>query len=251
MLSVVIISFNEEDKIARCIDSVKNIADEIIVVDSFSKDNTKAICIEKGVRFLDHAFDGYVQQKNWANSQASYDYILSLDADEALDNTMQKALLAEKNHFSKDAYFLNRMPNYLGKWIKYGSWYPDYTIRLWNRKKGSWGGGNVHEYVEMQQNSSTGKLPGDILHYSYTSIEGHVAQLDKFTSISAKNLYNDGKKASLLKIYLSPFVSFIKGFLLRLGFLDGHYGIVICIMNAYATHLKYIKLRELTKKQLK
>jgi glycosyltransferase involved in cell wall biosynthesis len=247
MLSVVIITFNEKENIARCIDSVKLVADEIVVVDSFSKDNTKALCIEHGVRFIEHPFEGYIEQKNWAASQATYDYVLSLDADEALCPTLQKSILAEKEHFSKDGYYMNRMTNYLGVWIKHGSWYPDKKLRVWNRKKGRWAGRNPHDCYIMDASSTIGYLKGDILHYSYTSIEGHIAQLDKFTSITAMHLNEEGKKSTYVSIFFSPIFSFIKGFFIRLGFLDGYYGIVICLINAFATHMKYVKLRELNK----
>jgi glycosyltransferase involved in cell wall biosynthesis len=246
-LSVVIITFNEEENIGRCLDSVHNVADEIVIVDSFSKDSTKKICIERGVRFIEHAFEGHIQQKNYAASLATYDYVISLDADEALCPLLQKSILAEKSNFSKDGYTMNRMTNYLGKWIRHGSWYPDKKLRLWNRQKGSWGGQNPHDCYQMESTCTIGYLKGDILHYSYTSIEGHIAQFDKFTSISAKHMYDEGKKAGLLQIFINPLANFIKGFFIRLAFLDGYYGMVICIINAFATFMKYVKLRELNK----
>ena len=246
-LSVVIITFNEEENIGRCIDSVLLVADEIIIVDSFSKDKTKAICLEKAVRFFEHPFEGYSEQKNYANSLSSYDYVLSIDADEALSETLIQSILQEKKQFSKDAYSINRMTNYLGKWIRHGVWYPDASIRLWNKQKAKWNEQSVHEIVELNAQQSMGYLKGDILHYSYTSISGHIAQFDKFTTLSAIQMNNDGKKATIFKLFFSPLFSFIKGLFIRLGFLDGYYGIVICIINSFATFMKYVKLRELNK----
>ena len=249
-LSVVIITFNEEENIGRCIESVLPVADEIIVVDSFSKDKTKAICLDKGVRFFEHPFKGYSEQKNFANSLTIYDYILSIDADEALSETLIQSILQEKKQFSKDAYSINRMTNYLGKWIRHGVWYPDTSIRLWNKQKARWNSQSVHEIVEINDSQSQGFLKGDILHFSYTSVSGHIAQFDKFTTLSAIQMNNIGKEATIFKLFFSPLFSFIKGFFIRLGFLDGYYGIVICIINSFATFMKYVKLRELNKQSI-
>ena len=250
-LSVVIITFNEEENIARCIDSVLPVADEVIVVDSFSKDKTKEICLSKGITFIEHAFDGYIEQKNYAASLASFDYVLSLDADEALCPTLQKSILKAKEQFTHDGYFMNRMTNYLGTWIRHGSWYPDKKLRVWNRHKGSWTGRNPHDIYKMEEGCKIGYLKGDILHYSYTSIQGHVAQFDKFTTITAQQMNMEGKRAGWFKIFVSPLFTFFKGFFLRLGFLDGYYGIVICIINSFATHIKYAKLHELNKQSIR
>jgi len=246
-ISAVIITFNEEENIARCLESVVGVVDEIVVVDSFSTDRTEEICAGFSVRFVKNSFNGHIEQKNYAASLASYDYVLSLDADEALCPILKKTILDEKMNFTSDGYFMNRVTNYLGKWIRHGAWYPDRKLRLWNRHKGTWAGQNPHDCYEMETNSKIGLLKGEILHYSYTSIEGHIKQFDKFTSISALHMHNDGKKAGLLKVFLSPTVSFFKGFFVKMAFLDGYYGIVICVINAFATFMKYVKLRELNK----
>ncbi len=243
-LSVVIISFNEEKQIGRCLDSVRDIAGEIIVVDSFSTDRTREICLQHGVRFYEHTFEGYSEQKNFANSLARFDYILSLDADEALDAGLVQSIQNAAQAFDCDAYFMNRMVNYCGSWIRHGSWYPDRKVRLFRKQKARWEG-LIHESLILAEGSKTGTLQGDILHYSYDSIESHIAQFDKFTTLSAREMFLEGKKAGILKLYFSPLSSFIKGFFFRLGFLDGHYGVLICFVNAFATYLKYAKLRHL------
>lgn len=242
-LSVVVITFNEEQNIARCLDSVKKVADDIVVVDSFSKDQTKTICLEKGVRFVEHAFEGHIQQKNWAISQAKYDHVLSLDADEALDSTLKQEILKVKENFTADGYSFNRMTNYCGKWIRHGSWYPDVKLRLWNSKLGQWQGMNPHDEYKMKEDSNIKHLKGDLLHYSYYSIQGHMIQVNKFTDILAKAMHERGRKGSMFKILINPLASFIKDYLLRQGFLDGYYGLVIAIISAHATFLKYVKLR--------
>src|ERR1700741_2612456 len=164
-LSVVIITFNEEKNIARCLDSVKEIADDIVVVDSFSKDKTKEICLAKGARFVEHAFEGHIQQKNWAITQAEFPHVLSLDADEALDETLRKSILEVKNNWNKEGYYMNRLTNYCGNWVKHCGWYPDKKLRLWDSRKGSWTGINPHDKYEMKEgDKTTGYLKGDILH---------------------------------------------------------------------------------------
>lgn len=244
-LSVVIISFNEEHNIGRCLDSVQGIADDIVVVDSYSKDRTKEICTLKGARVIEHPFEGHIQQKNWAITQAKFPFILSLDADEALDETLRKEILKVKADKKFDGYTMNRLTNYCGQWIKHSGWYPDTKLRLWDSTKGKWGGENPHDKYEMFQGARVAHLKGDILHYSYYSIEDHYRQLRYFTDIASKAAFEKGKNAGVLKLYGSAVVKFIKNYFLQLGFLDGYYGFVISKLSAYGTYLKYKKLRAL------
>src|SRR6516225_8076489 len=144
-VSIVIITFNEEKNIRRCLESVKEIADEIVVVDSLSTDHTKSICKEFGVRFIEQKFLGYIEQKNFALDQAKYDYVLSLDADEAISKELVKSIQEVKQNPESDGYRMNRLTNFCGKWIKHGSWYPDTKLRVFNRKKARWGGINPHD----------------------------------------------------------------------------------------------------------
>lgn len=246
-LSVVFISFNEEKNIERSLLSVREIADEIVVVDSYSTDGTKEICAKYEVRFIEHEFQGYVEQKNFAALQASNDLVLSLDADEVPDKKLIESISAVKMNWQYDGYYMNRLNNYCGTWIRHGTWYPNRKLRLWNRKKGKWGGFNPHDRFEMISGSNIGLLKGDLLHYSYDSIEAHVAQFNRFTTLSAIEMHNAGKKGTLINIYFSPLMHFLRGFFLRLGFLDGYYGIMICLINPFATYLKYLKLRQLNK----
>lgn len=245
-LSVVIITFNEEKNITRCIASVKNIADDIVIIDSFSKDKTKEICLAAGVRFVEHAFEGHIQQKNWAITQAKYPHILSLDADEALDEELQRSVLEAKNNWQKDGYYMNRLTNYCGHWVKHCGWYPDKKLRLWNSTKGEWRGINPHDKYELfAGDKTTGYLKGNILHYSFDTIDSHIKQIQYFTDISSKALFSKGYKPSFIKLYISPVATFIDGYFLKLGFLDGKYGFTICKNSAWATKLKYHKLKAL------
>ena len=245
-LSVVIITFNEEKNIARCLDSVKEVADDIVVVDSFSKDKTKEICLAKGARFVEHAFEGHIQQKNWAITQAKYPHVLSLDADEALDEKLVQSIIKAKANWNKGGYYMNRLTNYCGHWVKHCGWYPDKKLRLWDSRKGEWRGINPHDKYEMfAGDNTTGYLEGDILHYSFDTIESHLKQIEYFTTISAKALFEKKKKPSFIKLYLSPTAKFIESYFLKAGFLDGKYGFEICKNSAWATKLKYAKLKKL------
>ncbi len=245
-LSVVIITFNEEKNIARCLDSVKSIADEIVVLDSFSKDKTEEICKSYGVQFFQHAFDGHIQQKNRAITYATSPFILSLDADEALDETLIRSILEVKKDIKFDGYSMNRLNYYCEKWLKHGGWYPDKKLRLWDSRKGEWGGINPHDKYELlDKTAPTGHLKGDILHYSYYAVEEHYKQAEYFTTIGANALFKQGKKAGFVKMWISPATRFIRDYIVKLGFLDGRYGYIACKIMAYSTYLKYKKLNQL------
>ncbi len=243
-LSVVIITFNEEKNIARCLESVKNVADEIVVVDSFSTDKTQEICSKFNVKFVQHKFEGYIQQKSWAIKQVNSKYVLSLDADEVLSAKLEKSILEVKNNWNFDGYYFNRLTNYCGKWIKHCGWYPDKKLRLFVHSKGSWSGVNPHDRFVMHEGTTTSYLKGDLLHYSYCSILQHVEQSNKFSEIAAKADFNNGRKVSFMGLIIKPCWKFIRDYFLKAGFLDGYYGFVICKISAKAVFIKYLKIRE-------
>lgn len=244
-LSVVVITFNEERNLARCLASVKTVADDIVVLDSFSTDRTEAIAREHGARFLQHAFDGHIEQKNRAITHARHPWVLSLDADEALDEKLAAAIRVVKAAPMADGYSMARLTNYCGTWVRHGGWYPDRKLRLWDSRKGKWGGVNPHDRYELQPGARIAELDGDILHYSYNSISDHVKQVDYFTTIAAKAYFVQGRRAGFVKLRLAPVVKFIGDFVFRLGFLDGFHGYVIARVSAHATFLKYAKLKQL------
>ena len=244
-ISVVIITLNEERNIKRCLDSVQSVADEILVLDSFSTDNTEEICKNYNLRFTKHKFDGHIQQKNRAMQLATYDWVLSLDADEALDDRLVQEIRRVKNNLSADGYKFNRMTNYCGQWIRHSGWYPDTKLRLWNRNKGSWGGDNPHDKVIMNPGSSIEHLRGDMHHYSYYTIEEHLKQNDYFSTIGAQELYKKGKKSSFFKAIYKAVWMFIRNYFFKMGFLDGNYGFIICKLTASGSYAKYQKLRVL------
>lgn len=242
-LSVVIITLNEEKNIERCLASVKNVADEILVVDSLSTDKTKEICERFNVRFVEQKFLGYVEQKNFALQLASYDYVLSLDADEALSTELALEINKIKSAFSASGYSFNRLTQYNGHWVRHCGWYPDTKLRMVEKKKARWVGNNPHDALEVE--GEVGHLSGDLLHYSYDSISSHVLQTNKFTSIEAQALYQKGKRATVTKLVTRPFYQFFKDYFLKLGILDGRYGFVICFINAMYVLLKYAKMMDL------
>jgi glycosyltransferase involved in cell wall biosynthesis len=247
-LSAVVITLNEEKNIGRCLDSLKGVADEIVVVDSGSADNTRLICEEKGAHFHFHEWAGYIGQKNHANSLASHPLILSVDADEALSDKLRKSILEVKQKPAADGWVMNRLTNYCGKWIRHGGWYPDRKLRLFYRDKFEWGGERIHEtIINKDQNVRVEKIDGDLLHYSYYTISEHISQANHFTNLTAGLAVEKGKKAGLLKLLISPGFKFIRDYFFRLGFLDGYYGYVICRISAQATFMKYSKIRQIRK----
>ena len=246
-ISAVIITLNEEKNIRSCLNAVHQVADEIIVLDSFSTDQTVEICKEFDVRLIQHEWEGYSGSKNYANSQATHDFILSLDADEVLsEKLIQSIKEIKKTASDNEAYVLKRITNFCGKWIRHGGWYPDPVMRLWNKNKGKWEG-EIHEKVKLDNSVKKQTLKGDLFHYSFHSIDQHLRTIDKFSTISAETRFKKGKKANSFTIALKPIVKFIAMYLIKLGFLDGYYGFIVSKNSAYSAYLKQVKLRELNK----
>ncbi len=243
-ISVAIITYNEERNIQRCLESVQQIAEEIVIVDSYSTDQTENISKSFKVRFLKHKFEGHIQQKNIALQQCRNEWVLSLDADEALSDTLIESLLVWKNSQpSKNAYSFHRLTNYCGKWVHHCGWYPDEKIRLVRKGKAVWGGVNPHDKLIVD--FPVGKLYGDILHYSYYTKDDHLKQIEYFGKIAAKEMYKMRKKKSPFVIYLKTIAQFFKSFFIKRGFLDGKTGLQISYLSAFATYRKYSLLRQL------
>lgn len=246
-LSVVIITYNEEQNIRRCIDSVKAVADEIIVLDSFSTDKTRETALACGAIVYQEKFKGYIGQKNAAMRYASHDYILSLDADEALDGELAASILASKKEFHHRAYSMNRSTCYCGHFIKHGLWYPDKKLRLFDRRISYWGGLNPHDKVIVKKGLPVKHLKGNILHYSFNTPEDLVWQHNRMSSIAAASLYAAGRRSNWFKMLVRPAWAFLNGYILRLGFLDGADGFTIAVNTAHQVFLKYNKLFRLQK----
>ena len=243
-ISAVIITFNEERNISRCLNSLEGVVEEIVVVDSGSTDQTREICKKYDLRWIEHPFEGHIEQKNYAMEQATHDWVLSLDADEALTEAAGEAIL-RLDETSADGYVFNRLNNYCGQWIRHSGWYPDRKLRLWDRRKGRWGGENPHDRVILALGNRTERIHADIRHYSYYSIEEHDQQVLKFAEISAQAKFQKGERAGWQKVYLSPAFKFLWKYFIQAGFLDGKNGWIICRKSAYENYLKYKRLREL------
>ncbi len=247
LISATVICFNEEDKIGKCLDSLQGVADEIIVVDSFSTDRTKEICLSyPNVKFVENPFRGHIEQKNYALTLCHNDYILSLDADEALSDELRNSLLQIKSNLTLDAYRFNRLTGYNGFWVRHCGWYPDTKLRLIKKNTAMWRGKNPHDIlIPNEKETPVGFLKGDLLHYSYDSISDHITQTNKFTTIAAKAAFDSGTRSNLFKIISRPILKFLKDYFLKGGVLDGRYGLTICTINALSAFLKYSKIKEL------
>lgn len=241
-LSIVIITYNEELNIRRCLESVTDLADEIVVVDSGSLDGTVEICRSMGAKVITQPFLGYIEQKNFATAQATHDWVLSLDADEALTPELLASIRKTMENPTADGYTMNRLTNYCGKWVRHGGWYPDVKLRLYNRQKGEWTGINPHDRYRLKLGSRMEHLNGDLLHYSFNTMTDHLRQMDRFSTIGALAMFNLGKRSSLAKLLYKPTARFIKIYLLKAGFLDGITGFTIAINSAHAVYLKYLRL---------
>lgn len=242
----VIITYNEEMCIARCIKSLKPVADEIIIVDSFSKDNTKAVCLKEGVTFVEHIFEGHIQQKNFALTQASHDFVLSLDADEYLSEELAESIKSIKKTGTHQAYSMNRLTGIGGRWIYSTDWYPDRKIRLWNKGIGKWGGYNPHDTVILDQGISVLHLRGNLMHDGYENYNDLMFKANQYARIFAHANQNK-KTSSVLKVLYKSVYTFIRNYFLKLGFISGFDGLVISCVNTYYTFFKYAMLRELNK----
>ena len=248
-ISGVVITYNEEHNIERCLQSLKGIVDEIVVVDSFSTDATESICNKFNTVFVKNKFEGHVPQKNFALNLAQNEWVLSLDADEVLSEALIKSItdIKKSNSSQKDGYFFNRLTSYAGQWIYHCGWYPDKKIRLFKKEKAMWGGDNPHDKIIMNEGTSISEINGDLLHYSYRSISEHVIQTDKFAQISAKVQYERGRRVSLIQVILRPPLQFIRDYFFKRGFLDGLAGYAICCINALSVFIKYLNIYSLQK----
>ncbi len=246
-LSAAIITYNEEKNIQRCIESLLPVVDEIVIIDSLSNDKTVEIAESLGAKVIPQSFLGHIQQKNLAIEKTQHNYVLSLDADEALSPELQQSILKVKANWQGDGYAFNRLTNYCGKWIKTCGWYPDEKLRLFRKGAGEWQGLNPHDEFRLFNNKPT-HISGDLLHYSFYTVEEHLRQIDYFSTIGAQALYEKGVKGSLLKMILNPISMFLKSYFLKGGILDGKYGFLISWYSAGEKYKKYSKLRALYKK---
>ncbi len=241
-ISATIVTLNEERNIARAIASL-GCADEIVVVDSGSSDQTRAIAAGLGACVIEEPWRGYAGQKNYAAARAAHDWILSLDADESVTEALGKEILEVKKDGPRfDGYTFPRLAQYLGRWIRHSGWYPDRKVRLYHRARGQWVGEYVHESVRV--NGTVGELQGDLLHFTCDSLTRHLRTLDRYTTLAAQEVRARGEEVTFRRLSIDPAWTFVRTYVMQRGFLDGPEGLAIAWMAALYTFLKYAKARE-------
>lgn len=242
-ITATIITFNEERNIARVIESLR-CCDEILVIDSGSLDGTRDVARNLGARVVEAPWQGFANQKNFAAAQATHDWILSLDADEALSESLEGEIwrLKKNETVLLDAYTMPRLAQYLGRWIHHSGWYPDRKVRLYRRDKAKWLGDFVHESVKVE--GTVGRLDGNLLHYTCASLSEHLRTLDRYTTLAAQEIVARKNPVPTHRLLLDPAWTFVKSYLIQRGFQDGIEGLTIAYMAALYTFVKYAKARQ-------
>jgi glycosyltransferase involved in cell wall biosynthesis len=241
-ISAVLITKNESRNVERCLRSLEGVADEIVVVDDFSDDDTAAICERHGARVVRQRWLGFGPQKNHANGLARHDYVLSLDADEELDPELRAAIRAAKERGLTGAYEVARLNSYCGRFIRHGLEYPDRKVRLFPRSRASWDERPVHEQLRLAGGLAVTRLAGHLRHYTYRSVEDHVSKINRYSTLAADGALARGTRPSVAKMVLSPLATFLRAYVLKLGFLDGLHGFVLARLHAHARFLRHVKL---------
>jgi len=246
-VTVTIITKNEADHIEAAIDSAAW-ADEIVVVDAHSTDDTVARARAKGVRVETRDWPGWVDQKNYAAGIASHDWIFSLDADERITPALAAEVRTVVEHEPPmRAYRGPRVTYHLGRWIRTTDFYPDYQTRLYDRRAGRWDGQYVHESVRVD--GPVGRLQNELEHYSYRDLRDQLERINRYSTLSAMQMRDAGRRAGLLDLMVQPPAAFLRNYVLRRGFLDGTAGFTISVMNTYYVFLKFAKLWEMQQRQ--
>lgn len=246
-LSVVIITLNEAENLPRCLESIAGLADEVVVVDSLSTDATVGIAEAAGARVILQKFLGHREQKAFAIQQASHDFVLSLDADEALSAELQKSIQKVKQNWTFDGYYVNRLNRLDGQWIHHGGWYPDRKMRLFDRRKYVMAGTNPHDRFDPVPEAKTTRITGDLLHYTNDDMDSRVVTINKFSTIAAQAFQKEGKRGSWWRVLIKPTARFIGEYILRSGWRDGYYGYYIAKTSAQYVWLREMKLLQLNR----
>lgn len=237
-LSVAIITLNEASNIARAIKSA-SFADEIVVLDSFSTDETKKIATDLGATVYEKEFLGYGTQKNMANDLCKGSWVFSMDADEEITSELKDSILKAMEQDEIEAFVVNRRTQFCGKWIYHGGWYPDKLIRLFKKDKAKWTEPKVHEQLLAAKGVKVSFLDGHLNHYSFPSVLSQINTNIKYAPLGAQSLLDAGKRPGLLTVLIRPFGKFIECFIWKKGFLDGVRGLIIAINASYSLFLKY------------
>jgi glycosyltransferase involved in cell wall biosynthesis len=239
-ISAIVIAYNEEKNIQRCLESL-SWADEIVVVDSFSQDRTKDIASSFTDKIFDLEWQGFGKQKEFARTKALYDWVLSVDADEVVSEKLKEEIKSVINkNDSLDGYYIPRLSNFLGRWIKHSGWYPDYVLRLFRKHQARFDDSPVHEKLILE--GKAGFLKNEILHYTDPDISHYLLKMDKYTTLSAKKLLAEGKSLTLFDLLFRPMAIFFKMYLFKSGFLDGWQGFLLACFSSFHVFVKYAKL---------
>jgi glycosyltransferase involved in cell wall biosynthesis len=245
-ISACLTAGNEEQNVRRCLESLRWV-DEIVVVDSYSRDRTVEICREYTDRVYQHEWLGYIGQKELIKRMATHPWVLFIDADEEVSPELRDSILAEFDSGANTqvvGYEFPRRVYYLGRWIRHGEWWPDIKLRLFRKDKGICTGREPHDRVEVI--GPVKRLRGCLFHYTYDNISDQVATLNRFSGISAAGMQREGRRFSRLDVFFRPLFRFFKGYVLKQGFRDGFSGLVVSVVSAFGVFLKYAKLWELT-----
>jgi glycosyltransferase involved in cell wall biosynthesis len=244
-ISVVIICKNEEDTIGRCLQSLHDFTDDIVVLDNGSTDSTKEIIKKNNARLVEDSWEGFGKTKNKATAMAKYDWVLNLDADEAVDEELKNSLLNLKLSNEEEVFSI-RFKNFLGdRYLRFGEWGADTHIRIFNRKKIKWDDAIVHENLALSPGVKVSRLKGHVLHYTMKNAGDYAEKMVRYALLNAEKYARQGKRSSWIKIYLAPLFAFLKYYIFKLGFLDGSAGFICARMTSYYTFVKYARLREL------
>jgi glycosyltransferase involved in cell wall biosynthesis len=240
-LSACIIARDEEDRLPACLDSL-GFCDEVLVVDSHSRDRTREVAAARGARVVQRDWPGHVAQKEFAIREARHDWVLCVDADERVSPELAAEIagLRDAGFAGCAGYFVPRLSSYLGRPIRHGTWYPDWKLRLFDRRRGRWGGRDPHDRVLVE--GPTRRLAGHLLHDPYRSLDDHLATIDRYTTVMAEQLHADGRRARVLDLALRPPLRFLGFYVWRLGFLDGWRGLLLAHLAAHYVWQKYAKL---------
>jgi glycosyltransferase involved in cell wall biosynthesis len=243
-ISICLITFNEERNLPACLDSVKW-ADEVVIVDSFSKDNTIEIAHQYQAKVIQQPLASFAEQKNTAIRNASNDWVLCLDADERVSPELAQEIEAEFNMptIDWDGYYINRHSFYLGRWINHGGWYPSYKLILFRKDKGAWGGMDLHTKVFLE--GRTKRLKGDLWHFTYQDLSHQLKTVDNFSRIVAQQWHKEGKRLRAWSFLTQPLGKFIETYLYKKGYKDGMPGFIIALVSSFYVFLKYAKYWEL------
>lgn len=247
-LSCCIIAMDEEDRIGDCLASVA-FCDEILVVDSHSRDRTRELAQAAGARVIERDWPGHVAQKEFAIRQAAHDWVLCVDADERVSPELRAEIegLRARAFPGHAGWRFPRLVNYLGTWVRHGTWYPDLQLRLFDRRRAHWGGHDPHDRVELQPGATAGRLAGDLFHHPYRSFADHLHTIEQYTTLMARGMAARGRRAGLADLVVRPWVRFARFYVLKRGFLLGWKGLILAFLAAHYVRLKYMKLLLLTR----